>query len=194
MRKWILVVLSIAYCPTVEAQVAVGLRDNRYGFISYTHQEHWLLKLEHSIYAEKFSFQKIRLAIGYQHRHDNFIWGVSPYFSTLYNVDYQDFGTFINGEYQPIKGIALKGVVNPHYDSGYDYTTCFQAGVSVYLYKGMGAEMHYSTITEYRISEKRIRVGLTFSEGNLLVSPLISVPAEGNVKSIRVLCGCSYTF
>ena len=76
MRKWILVVLSIAYCPTVEAQVAVGLRDNRYGFISYTHQEHWLLKLEHSIYAEKFSFQKIRLAIGYQHRHDNFIWGV----------------------------------------------------------------------------------------------------------------------
>ena len=93
-----------------------------------------------------------------------------------------------------LDGWGLTGVVNPHYDSALDYLTCFTAGTDIHLYKGITFLMQYSTVPEYRMKEERCKLGLRFAYGNLSVTPMLSVPTDGEGKHIRLLCSFDFSF
>ena len=57
----------------------------------------------------------------------------------------------------------------------------------------MGLIGQYTTVPEYRMSEKRIRAGFIFKDNNLSVSPIMSIPAKKDFKSMRVLVSMDYT-
>ncbi len=176
------------------AQVHIGLRENKYAQIGYGFKEDWQITLEHSIYAEKFGFQKVRLYAEYKHSWGNAQLRANSYISTLWNGDYQDYGIALTGRYQLFIPWAIEATINPHYDSQYGYKTCYAISTDIHIIKALSAVAQYTTIPEYRLSEKRFRVGFNLSHGNLSVTPLLSIPVEGNIKSIRVLCSFHYKF
>lgn len=178
----------------IYSQLNVGLRDVRYAYIGYEFKNDWETKLEHSIYSEKFGFQKIRAYMAYHHTWGNFTLKANAYGSTLWNADYQDFGTNISAGYKLLKPWNIEAVVNPHYDTDYKYKTYFTVSTDVQIIKNLGIIAQYTTIPEYRLSEKRVRAGLIFSYGGLSVTPMLSIPVDGTVKSLRVLCGFEYKF
>ena len=111
----------------------------------------------------------------------------------LYNQNFYDVGADLQMNYSFVNRIDLFANVNPHYDSGYEYESNYGAGASVRLYKGMYLVGQYSTVPEYRTSEKRIRAGFIFKENNLSVTPVISIPAKKEFKSMRVLVSMDYS-
>ena len=52
----------------------------------------------------------------------------------------------------------------------------------------------YTTIPEYRLSEKRVRAGFIFSYKELQVTPMLSIPVGEEIKSMRILCSFQYKF
>ncbi len=54
--------------------------------------------------------------------------------------------------------------------------------------------MQYSTVPEYRMKEERCKLGLRFAYGNLSVTPMLSVPTDGEGKHIRLLCSFDFSF
>ena len=85
--------------------------------------------------------------------------------------------------------------MNPHYDSGYSYTTCYHGGVWFNAYKALSIVASVSNIPEYRDAEDRAYLGLSFEVGPLWVCPRLSVPIEdASIKSVRVLTSVKYEF
>ena len=176
------------------SQLNVGLRDNRYAHIAYEFKNDWEAKLEHSIYSEKIGFQKIRAYMTYSHTWSNFTLKANVYGSTLWNAGYQDFGANLSAGYRILKLWNIEATVNPHYDTEYNYKTYFNVSTDVQIIKNLGIIAQYTTIPEYRLSENRVRAGLLFSYGGLYVTPMLSIPVDGEVKSLRVLCSFEYKF
>ena len=194
LKHRIIIVLLLCVGYSASAQIHIGLRDNRYARIGYTLKDSYLFTLEHSIYSEKFGFQKARLYVGYKHNWKNLGIQANLYASTLWNGNYQDCGVLATAHYRIFNPWIVYATLNPHYDSEYDYMTCFTVATDVEVIKGLALTAQYTTIPEYRLSEKRVRAGLHLSYGNLSVTPLLSIPTDGNTKSIRVLCSFSFSF
>ncbi len=196
MKKCVLfVVLSFVMSLTSLAQFGVGLRDTRYVNVNYTFKNRMGIELEHSVFSEKFKYQHVRLSGFYSLPVKNFEFQVKPYFGTLYCGDYYDLGAFVNARYRVLKPLVLCGTFNPHYDSGFEYKTCFMLGAECNVYKDLSVVAQYTTIPEYRQSEKRIRGGLKFDVEHLWVQPMISIPVEsGKTKSVRVSVSMGYQF
>lgn len=176
------------------AQVGVGLRDNQYVHIGYTWKEQWNVTLEHSVFSQKFSTQYVRFLLSYKQQWSNWNIKAIPYYGTSYNGDFYNLGMAVDVHWHLLDGWGLTGVVNPHYDSALDYLTCFTAGTDIHLYKGITFLMQYSTVPEYRMKEERCKLGLRFAYGNLSVTPMLSVPTDGEGKHIRLLCSFDFSF
>lgn len=191
MKKFI-AVLILLLAQSLMAQIYLGLRDNRYAGIGYVFSSKYDLKIEQSMYPEKLGFQYVRLNANANFSAADLMLSYKLYYGLLYNRDYHDVGGNFRIGYNFIKRLNVYADVNPHYDSGYDYKTNYGFGLKAKVYKGAGFVVGYSTIPEYRQSEKRIRAGLIFEENTLSVSPVISLPAEKDLTTMRVLVSIDY--
>ena len=190
-RLFVLIVLLLA--QFVSAQVHLGLRDNRYASVGYHFLNKYDLKLEHSMFPEKIGFQYVRANAEANFSIEQLMMSQKIYFGMLYNRNFYDVGAELKMNYTLFNRIDLFANVNPYYDSGYEYETNYGAGADIRLYKAMWLVGQYTTVPEYRMSEKRIRAGFIFRENNLSVTPVISVPAKKEFKSMRVLVSRDYS-
>lgn len=191
--KRLLVLIVLLFVQFTSAQVHLSLRDNHYAGLGYHFLDKYDLKLEHSIFPEKIGFQYIRANAEANFSIEQLMILYKLYSGMLYNQNFYDIGADLKINYTLANRIDLFADVNPHYDSGYEYETNYGAGASVRLYKGMWLVGQYTTVPEYRKSEKRIRAGFIFKENNLRVSPVISIPAKKEIKSMRVLVSMDYS-
>lgn len=187
-RLLIAVLTAFISCAAVAAgRVELGLRDTRFIYATWNINHHFNIGLEHSVYSEKFKLQHIRIAAAYRTSIKDFSIECKPYFGTVYNGDYYDLGAQITAGYRIAGRLTLEATVNPHYDSGYEYKTCWRAGATCRIWRELSAVAQYSTVPEYRQSEKRVRVGLRFDTERLWIMPLLSISvASGQSKSPRV--------
>lgn len=194
--RWIAVFLAIFMLSAVNvsAQVVLSLRDNQYVSVGYTCRQSWSVKLEHSVFSQEFSTQYVRFMLGYKHCRERIGVEVIPYYGTLYNGDFYNAGIMFGGYWQVQRKWRIECIVNPHYDSGYDYKTCFSVGTNLHLYKAISAVLQYSTIPEYRMKEECIKAGLRIKADKLYVSPMLSIPVDKTGKHVRLLCGFGYEF
>lgn len=193
MRRLLLGIL-LAIGIESQAQVYVGLRDTRYVYAGYRFSGNWRISAEQSLFSGHIGFQKIRLYGSYAHQWKYLGCEVKPYVSTLWNGHYQDYGALITGRVYPFKIWCIDATVNPHGDTEEGYTTCYRVGTSVAVSKEIALLLHYQNIPEYRMPEKRFRIGARFVASKLNVTPEISVPATKKAKNIRVMCGMEYLF
>ena len=190
------IALLILLCVGIKAsaQVQIGWRDTYYAQIAYQYKDTWSVKLEHSVYSEHIEYQKVRLYLGYEKDWDRVNLKIEPYFSTLWNAAYLDFGALVKSDVRVLNRWNLDATINPHYDTQAKYNTCFSAGTSVLLAEQISLIAHYSNIPEFRTPESRLRVGLSFKVQNLSLVPELSIPLEGQKKTVRVLFSFKYQF
>lgn len=195
MKKILAIMLFVSIGMSCLAQWSVGLRDNKYVNVAYELKDKWEFKLEHSVFAEKFPFQYVRANVGYKQPVNKFTFSGSVYGGTIYNGDFYNAGINVKAEYKPINRLRIDAAVNPHYDSGYDYTTCYQGGVWFNVYKAFSVVASVSNIPEYREAEDRAYFGFSFDVGPLWVCPRLSIPVDdSSIKSMRVLTSVKYEF
>lgn len=195
MKRVGIVLFLTMVCVVAKAQFYLGLRDNKYALVGYEWSSGWNVQLDHSIFDESFKYQYIRCSGGFQFNDNKYFHiSVSPFVGTTYCANFYDVGVNVVGNVFPVKWLGINAEINPRYDSDYGYTTCYMFGTDFRVNKEITILAQYSTIPEYRISEKRIKVGLRFSVKNLMVSPMLSLPIEGNSKTMRILVGCQYHF
>lgn len=182
------------YCK-LYAQLNIGLRDSKYANLSYLIKNRYSIGLEHSIFSAKIKTQYIRGVISYSHpiTSNAFIKG-EVYYGTPYNGAFYNLGTKIS-IYLPIASFMnVDTAINSHYDSYYHYKTFYRVGVSCKLNSEIDILTFYSTIPEYRQKENRLNGGLNFHIKNLRVTPCLSFPLDGPIKSIRLLISFNYCF
>lgn len=178
------------------AQFAVGIEDSRYVYGSYRLKNGIDFKLEHSLYSEKMGFQRLGLHVGYEKSFPHgFMLETDVWGATTWNRNYQVVSCEVTLNYF-IHGFGAKATINPHYDSGLKYNTCWCIGVSQKIINPIAITLQYTTIPVYRMSEKRIDGGFEFKVKNLTVSPKLSVSAqkETRFKNMRVLMSMNYEF
>lgn len=191
----------IVYSISVSAQFSIGMRETKYINAAYTLNDKYQFKIEHSIYSSKFKQQYIRTYIGYQ-KALNDKWKIStiPYFGITYNGSYYNCGCIINAKYYILKWLHIQTYINPHYDSFYKLKICYANNINIYLNKNIYFFCEYTTIPEYRESEKRCRTGLIFhmnipgTKTELSVLPMLSMPIEDKIKTLRLQTNMNFTF
>lgn len=195
MKKILVLILFVSINAVGFAQWSIGLRDNRYGNVAYELNNKLEFKLEHSLFSEKLQFQYVRANVGYKQTIKKVSIMGTIYGGTIYNGDFYNVGLNVTAEYKPIDRFKIEAAINPHYDSGYDYSTCYQGGLWFNAYKALSIVASVSNIPEYRKAEDRAYLGLSFEVGPLCVSPRVSIPIEdSSVKSMRVLTSVQYKF
>lgn len=190
------IILALMCMVSVSAfcQFGVGIRDNRFIYGDFTFCKNYEVKLEHSVFSEKIGYQYLRAYAGYKGSWKTLDYKALAYFGAVYNGSYHSGGGMAQLRYRLIDRIVIDAVLNPHYDSGYGYKTCFSAGGGVIITRNIDILAAYTTIPEYRMSEKRVHVGFDFHVKGLSVTPALSVAADGDSKTIRALMGFRYQF
>lgn len=196
MRQ-LLVVLTIAIISIqAAAQISVGIRNNRFLNVAYLYETHYSVKLEQSVFAESFGLQYMRGYIAYQTTlGDLFIKG-SAYFGSTFNRLYYSTGSSVDVRYRPHRLFIIDGILNPHYDSGDGYTTCYYGGFGCGISSNIDFLIGYTNIPEYRMPENRFNFGFDFHVKNLKVIPKLSLNIARNSgpKSLRPIIDFEYTF
>lgn len=195
MRRFGCLLLLLMGCILVRAQFYIGLRDSKYAVAGYQWDSGWQVQLDQSIFETNLRSQYIRGGGGFQFYHNRYFdFMASAFAGTTYCNNFYDFGARIDGSYLPLKWLELDAGINPRYDSDYGYETTYLVGLKFHINDEIALLSQYSTIPEYRISEKRARLGLEFKVKNLAVAPMISVPVKGNTLNLRILVGLKYEF
>lgn len=184
---------------TIKAQVEVGLRNNRYVHAGYLYRGHWGVEVEHSLYSETIGYQYVRIAGGYLAKVSGVYFYVAPFWGTTWNGFFWNSGAFLGARYRLPDGIRWLGVnamVNPRYDSGIHYDTCWRVGLDFFINSEISVEADYTTVPEYRVSEKLWRLGVRFTSGRLSVTPRVTMPADGRDRNthLQTLVDFSYQF
>lgn len=196
MKKTIIIIAALISCICASAQISAGIRDSRYVYGTYSLNSGLKFTLEHSLYSEKPGFQRIGAAIGYGSvLPAGFDWRANIFGATTWNRNYQVASADASLGYHYSR-MGLHATINPRYDSGLHYMTCWQAGVSVKITAPIAFVADYTTIPEYRMSERRIAAGFRFCDNALSVTPRLSFSADDNTafKNIRVLISMNYDF
>lgn len=197
MKKLIIILLLlIMFSVSGTAQFSVGLRDTRYFYGQYTLHQHYFGRIEQSVYSEAISHQYMRGYLGYKTLWQNWNFEGSVYFGSTFNRNYHNEGAMLNAKYSFWKRLFISGTFNPHHDSDYGYKTCFNAYGGVNITNALDVIAGYSTLPEYRMSEKRVRIGVDFHTGALNVSPLVSLATTGASKTnrLRMMVSFNYNF
>lgn len=194
MKRMLLILAFLFATLILQAQIYLGFRDSQYVLGGFQSESGFYAEAEHSIYPEHLGYQKIRLYAGYNHCWKTISADVKCYGSTLWNGYYQDFGMLAAGIFNPVACLSIDVSLNPHYDTGVGFHTNFSAGAGVRVHRNLSLIAHYSTIPEFRIPEKRIRVGMWFKVATIEVKPELSIPADEKLKNVRVLFSMKYSF
>lgn len=194
--KVILLALTALMSLSAYGQFGVGIRDNRFVYGDFTFCKNYEVKLEQSVFSEKIGFQYLRAYIGYKNSYKALSYKADAYFGSTYNRSYYSAGANLSARYTLFNRVIVDARLNPHYDSGAGYNTCFYAGAGVIITRHIDLLAGYSTIPEYRLSEKRIRAGFDFHVSNLSVSPMLSIDVDGasKGKTLRALVSFRYQF
>lgn len=196
MKRILLTLIVTLTTLSAYSQIAAGIRDSHYVYGSYTFNKKISVELNHSLYSENMGFQRIGIGAGYSTPLPlGFSCGVKAFGATTWNRNYQVFGAEISAAYT-YRRLTLDASINPRYDSGLDYMTCWKAGATVKIIKPIGVTLHYTTIPEFRMSEKRLRGGFEFNVDRLSVRPELSVSVDPGTrfKNMRVLTSMEYRF
>lgn len=180
----------------LKAQISAGIQESSYIYGKYSFSNKVNIKLEHSLYSEKFGFQRVGIGVGY-----------SKSLPVGFNFDIDLMGaTTWNGNYQVVfsdillgytyKRIGCDVTIQPRYDSELGYETCWKTGISFKIIDPISFTVNYTTIPLYRMSEKRVTGGFEFRVLNLRVAPQVSVSVEKPtvLKNMRVLMSMNYGF
>ena len=196
--------ISSLFIQTLFAQSnKISMRDSRFIQFQHTFMHHWPVMLEHSIYSEKISLQHFRIHAGYQHQilEDRLTMEFLGYFGSTHKGSYQDYGAFVRMAYRfdADDNYSLQGILNPHYDTGLDYKTCFAFSTYVGFCKVAAFYLEYTTIPEFRQSEERVRTGARIrinspQYGTLAVTPMLSIPLQQRYEKIRLHVNFTYQF
>lgn len=178
------------------AQFGIGMRNTQYVYGDFTFKKHYEVSLEHSIFAEKPGFQYLRGYIGFKTSWRELQYKGQAYFGSTYNRSYYSTGVLAQARYTLFRHLIIDGKINPHYDSGLGYETCFYAGLGAVITPNIDILAGYNTIPEYRLSEHRAHLGLDFHVKHLSVAPTLSVATKGasRAKTLRVLVAFRYGF
>ncbi|MDE6464103.1 MAG: hypothetical protein K2L16_05680 [Muribaculaceae bacterium] len=196
MKKTLLTLILALVALTASARFSAGIRDSRYVYGSYIPLPGLSVGLNHSLYSEKAGFQRVGLHVGYgMDFAKGFHWHATAHAATTWNGNYQLVDADITMAYT-YRRLGLKAGIQPRYDSGLGYTTCWQAGASLRIVKQISILAAYTTIPEFRMSEKRLRGGFSFNVANLTVTPELSVSLDRSTrfKNLRVLMSMNYNF
>jgi len=193
--RTILTLLFLAVLPvSMEAQIKLGVRDNKFVGVSYIYNNTWGAKLEESVFSENFPFQYVRGYVSYGHRCKFVGINLSPYLGTQWNGNFQDYGILCKVEFTCSPLLAIHGILNPHQDTSLGYTTCYEIGGTFNATSNIGLCLSCRNIPEYRVASKRIRAGIVFSEKHLTVIPLLSIPTSETLKNMRFLMNFEWKF
>ena len=194
MRKVLILLVAALASQTVCSQIYVGLRDTKYAYAGYQWDSNWHVQLNHSVFIEHLKHQYVSGQGGYEWQGSGFELQGDVYFGTTYCGSFYDFGINVGGLYGPVKWLSLRAKLNARYDSGFKYKTCYLLGVDFNVTNQFSLLAQYTTIPEYRMSERRVKAGLRFKVKNLQVCPMLSIPVEGDASTVRVLIGFRYDF
>lgn len=172
--------------------ILLGVRDNEYARIGYKDKKNWYILAEHSVFVTKLKNQVINGYAGYKGALKELQYNGCVYGGVHYRRLYKMMGGMIEVQYPILPWCNIFGGVRPHYDSSYGYDTAFKAGLSFVLHKAISFRGEFTSYPEYRLCEKRIKVGLDFKVMNLNVSPEVSIPVESNMETTRLLMSFKY--
>lgn len=178
------------------AQFAVGIRDNRFVYGEYTYKGHYQARIEESVFSEKMGYQYLRGYLGYLGNNYGIKYSVEGYFGSAYNRSYYSGGARAEVGYTFFNRLLTDVKLNPHYDSGFGYKTCFETEAGVVITRNIDVLISYTTIPEYRMSENRVHLGFDFHIKGLSVKPQLSLATDGasKAKNLRMLLGFKYSF
>lgn len=179
-----------------KSQFEVGIENTRLVFGKYTYNNHITAKLNVSLYSEKISLQYIRGTVGYKTGFNFVNLSGEYFFGSAFNGNYFNTGAVIKADAMFVKRLLIDAQLAPWYDSGYGYNTCFEAKLGCKITNHITIKAGYTTIPQYRMSERRILGGFDFSTPHLYVSPYLSIGTgeKSGGKNIRVLFDFGYKF
>ena len=194
--KYLITLLTLSFSIVDFAQISVGFSDNRFAYGAYTYKNHYVAALEQSIFSEKLGYQYLRGYVGYKGNSKLFNYSAFGYFGSTYNRSYWSSGLSANLQCLIKNRVILEGKLNPHYDSGDGYTTCWYAGGGVCITRNIDIFAGYGNIPEYRLPDYRLKAGFKFHVGALSVSPKLSMKISSGhrERSIRPLVDFNYNF
>ena len=191
-----LAAVGLLFAEGVSAQISAGISDSKYVYGCDAWKNKIKFKLEPRLYSEKAGFQRVGVGVGYETPlRYGFSCRGSLMGATTWNRNYQLLSAEVALKYD-YRRLGLEGVINPRYDSGLDYETCWKAGAKVRITDPIAVRMAYYTIPLYRMSEQRLAGGFEFKVQNLKVVPELSVSMEKStrLKNMRVLMSMNYDF
>ena len=195
-------VAAAVLCAAASADAAgrwdmsAGVRDTRYIFADVCYADHAYVRAEHSVYSYDLRYQYWRLYAGGKVGVPYAAFDGSAFYGRTWAGTYYSAGALIGCRILPPGPVSVFATLNPLYDSDYGYKTCFNAGLSVRVCKPVSLRASYTTIPEFRESEKAIRAGVDLHVGGLSVVPELSIPVDPRNRSrkLRMLMSCSYKF
>lgn len=176
--------------------IEVGIENTRLVYGQYIFRNHYFAKLNVSVYSEKLGFQYTRGTLGYRTSVSCLNLSGGCFVGTAFNRSYYNAGLALEADAKILKRLLIDAKAVPWYDSGYGYTTCFEAKIGCRIIDNIDVNVGYTSIPEYRMSENRILAGFDFRSSNLYVSPYLSIGTKAidGGKNIRVVFGFGYKF
>lgn len=204
MKKIILLLLLFTSVFATEAQVFLGLRDSKYGYIGYHAENGLTLQIDESFYSAKFKYQYLRVNVGYQNKFadDQFDFYGGVFGGFNYIRSFANAGVDIHGKLQIVDYFGVRATLMPMYDTYYKGQFCFQGGVHGTLNEHLAIVADYTNIPTNREKESRIRGGFDFSfaerghknTGALIASPMLAYPLNTDAKTLRIEVNMRYMF
>ncbi|MDE6127374.1 MAG: hypothetical protein K2G30_10525 [Muribaculaceae bacterium] len=195
-------VLTLAVCCFGSAfcagrwELGAGVRDSYHINFRAAYGGHAFVAAEHSVYSYEVRYQYWRLYAGGMVSVPYAEFEGSAFYGRTWCGSYMSAGALLSAKVLPPGPVSVFGTLNPLYDSGLKYNTCFSAGLAVRIFKPVSLRASYTTIPEFRESEKRVRAGVEVRVGGLSVLPELSLPTDRahRSRSLRLLMSFSYTF
>lgn len=175
--------------------IDAGISKSRYIYAAFTFANKIGLSISQSVSSENFKHQQIEAGIRYSGIINKLEYKAGVFAASAWNSSYQRYYAKLSLDYLPLNFMKVTGQIAPLYDTGYKYNTCFSAGLAFKPAKPLWINLKYTTIPDYRKSEKRIHAGINLHSGPLEVSGTVSIPATGDqkFKTWRLLLGFNYT-
>lgn len=182
--------------PSALSRFDIGIENTRLIFGQYTYKDHYTARINVSAYSEKPGYQYVRASFGYKRSLSAVNLEGKAFFGSAFNGSYYNTGAIVSADTRLAGRLLLDAVLAPWYDSGFGYTTCWEAKIGCVITNHIDIKAGYTTLPEYRMDEKRVLFGFDFHVSQLYVEPYLSIgtKASDGGKNIRVVFGFGYRF